>query len=596
MESGPLHRRTSRIAVLLIATIAMAVPVLGTGWSGDDGLVPLDDGWWFRAGDDPGWAAPDLDHADWERVDLPHVWAEGGHPGHRQRGWYRRVVELPGPVAGDRLLALRMGTVRNAYRLYLDGRPVGGVGALPPDPRVNHDRVRIQPIPPELLEDGRLVIAVRVWGGSDLAVVTAGAGFHSGPVLLGDHGELVRRPDGRGHAEADPGDPVRCHRSLFPLPVRSQPRTAAPFLVRPDGAAAGPAHAHPDPVEAPVRAVLRSPGEDRERQPFPGPRVPDRAGLGGTRRPADWWMRLFQALFLGFSLVLLAIPGLEIHYLIRPAWQAASLALVLPMSWVIGNAALHGSRSGRILGLALLAFIAFAVNDLLVNMGVMDGIRLIPVGFLGVLVAMGVILADRFSGLLESLETQVALVPAPGNWRPANDALAAANERLRLRSRIDPLTDLLNRRGFVAEVEAERNRVDRGAQAFGLLLLDVDFFKRFNDDHGHACGDQVLCEVARVLETQTREVDRVGRWGGEEFLILLPETDVEGLARVAEKLRAAIAARVVECEGRQLGVTATFGAALLRDGETFEACLERADQALYFGKDNGRNRVELADG
>lgn len=580
--------------MLLIATIAMAVPVLGIGWSGGDGLVPLGDGWWFRAGDDPGWAAPDLDHADWERVDLPHVWADGGLPGHGQRGWYRRVVELPPPAAEDRPLALRMGTVRNAYRLYLDGRPVGGVGALPPDPRVNHDRVRIQPIPPELLEDGRLVIAVRVWGGSDLAVVTAGAGFHSGPVLLGDHGELVR--------DLTVEDtPKLILATLFAaiglyflyLFVRSR-------VLRPHfwfGLTALPLALH---------MLTQTQWKHQFGLSFEVLEKIESVSLflvlvflielvwAVLERPADWWMRLFQALFLGFSLVLLAIPGLEIHYLIRPAWQAASLALVLPMSWVIGNAALHGSRSGRILGLALLAFIAFAVNDLLVNMGVMDGIRLIPVGFLGVLVAMGVILADRFSGLLESLETQVAL--RTRELEAANDALAAANERLRLRSRMDPLTDLLNRRGFVAEVEAERNRVDRGAQAFGLLLLDVDFFKRFNDDHGHACGDQVLCEVARVLETQTREVDRVGRWGGEEFLILLPETDVDGLARVAEKLRAAIAARVVECEGRQLGVTATFGAALLRDGETFEACLERADQALYFGKDNGRNRVELADG
>ena len=207
---------------------------------------------------------------------------------------------------------------------------------------------------------------------------------------------------------------------------------------------------------------------------------------------------------------------------------------------------------------------------------------------------MGVILADRFSSLLESLETQVAL--RTHELKAANDALASANEQLQVRSRMDPLTELLNRRGFIEEVEVERRRVERGGRTCGLLLLDVDFFKRFNDDHGHACGDQVLCEVARVLQKQTREVDRVGRWGGEEFLVLLPETDADGLARVAKKLRAAIAARVIECEGRPLGITATIGAALLRDGETFEACLERADQALYAGKNNGRDRVELADG
>jgi diguanylate cyclase (GGDEF)-like protein len=592
VEPGPLHRRTSRIALLLITAVALAVPAPCTGASDDGSPIRLDDGWWFRAGDDPDRAAPDPDQGGWDRVEIPHSWPDAGLPGHDQIGWYRRVVELPELAPDGRPLALRMGTVRNAYGLYLDGRPVGGVGSLPPDPRVNHDRVLIQPIPPELLADGRLVIAVRVWGGTALEIATAGAGFRSGPVLLGVHGELVRRL-------AAEDTPKQILATLFAaiglyfLYLFARNRGLRPHLWF--GLTALPLAVH---------VLTQTQWKYQSGLSFLLLEKIESISLflvfvflaelirAVLERPPDWWMRLFQALFLGFALALLVIPGLDVHYLIRPAWQAVSVAVILPMTWVIGSAAVHGSRSGRILGLALLAFIVFAVNDLLVNMGLLNGVLLIPAGFLGVLVAMGVILADRFSGLLESLEIQVAA--RTRELEAANDALAAANERLRLRSRMDPLTDLLNRRGFVAEVEAERKRVERGARTFGLLLLDVDFFKRFNDDHGHACGDQVLCEVARVLESQTREVDRVGRWGGEEFVILLPETDTDGLARVAEKLRAAIAALAVRCEGQQLGVTATFGAALPGDGETFEACLERADQALYAGKDNGRNRVEMA--
>lgn len=548
--------------------------------------------WSFRPGDDRAWAGPGLDDSGWQQVRVPHLWSADGFADPQQRAWYRRVVELPVPAADARPLALRMGAVRNAYELWLDGRPVGGVGALPPDPDVNYDRIRVYPIPPELLADGRLVIAVRVWGGNDLAVRSRGGGLYAGPVLLGDHGALV-------HELAVEDMTKLVFAALFGLVglyflylfVRSRALRSS-FWFGATSLALAPWVI----TQSQWKYSLDLPWLVLEK-------------IEGTSfmlvlvlmiqlvwtvlgRRADWWMRVFQGLLLLLAALVLLVPGLDIHNRVRAFWQYAALASGPAVIWVIASTALRGNRDARVLLGGLLVFTVFATHDLIVNMGAGDGMRLIPLGFLAILTSMGVILADRFASLLDTLESQVE--QRTGELREANDALAAANERLKARSRLDPLTGLLNRRGFEEEVAAELRRVERGAEPPALVLLDVDHFKRFNDEHGHACGDQVLCDVSELLRARTREVDRVGRWGGEEFVLLLPATDAAGLVQATEKLRAAIEAHEVEFEDRRLGVTATFGAAVLRDGESFEACLERADQALYAGKAGGRNRVELA--
>ena len=125
-------------------------------------------------------------------------------------------------------------------------------------------------------------------------------------------------------------------------------------------------------------------------------------------------------------------------------------------------------------------------------------------------------------------------------------------------------------------------------------MIDIDHFKSINDTHGHACGDEALRSVVRALQSMLRTTDILGRFGGEEFLVLLPELDEQGALIAAERLRAKVAANVVEFEGKRLSPTISLGLALHAADETGDRLIARADEALYAAKRNGRNRVELA--
>lgn len=158
----------------------------------------------------------------------------------------------------------------------------------------------------------------------------------------------------------------------------------------------------------------------------------------------------------------------------------------------------------------------------------------------------------------------------------------------------DPLTQLRNRRFMMEVAQHEAAVFERDGRPLSILLGDVDHFKRINDHHGHAVGDEALRAIARVLREGVREVDHVARWGGEEFLVLLPSTELDEALQVAERLRVAVQA-LAEVDGRRgLGLSITLGLAELQQGEGIEQALVRADRALYDGKQGGRNRVVLA--
>jgi len=147
-----------------------------------------------------------------------------------------------------------------------------------------------------------------------------------------------------------------------------------------------------------------------------------------------------------------------------------------------------------------------------------------------------------------------------------------------------PLTGLPNRRALEMALEREAARVDRGERPFSLVLLDLDDFKRWNDERGHPEGDRLLREVARFLVAQVRQGDLVGRWGGEEFALLLPATGPREALAIAERLRQGL---------RALGITGSFGVAAYRGG--LQDLYRRADEALYRAKALGKDRVAQAD-
>jgi two-component system, cell cycle response regulator len=154
----------------------------------------------------------------------------------------------------------------------------------------------------------------------------------------------------------------------------------------------------------------------------------------------------------------------------------------------------------------------------------------------------------------------------------------------------DELTELPNRRGAMRQIDVLISRARRHGHQLALLLIDADRFKAVNDEHGHAVGDVVLREIAARLRERVRREDVVGRWGGEEFVVALPETTPDGAAAVAESLRSAIAQTAIAAEASVLDVTVSIGVAAWT-GQEIEDLIERADRALYAAKAAGRDRV-----
>jgi diguanylate cyclase (GGDEF)-like protein len=162
-------------------------------------------------------------------------------------------------------------------------------------------------------------------------------------------------------------------------------------------------------------------------------------------------------------------------------------------------------------------------------------------------------------------------------------------------SRTDYLTGVLNRRAISRRLEQVVAQTLRGAKRFCIILLDIDHFKQVNDRHGHQAGDQVLKHCVEKLQNCMRESDELGRWGGEEFLILAPETELAEAQNLAHRLCHELAKSSYVYQQDEISVTASFGVTSYHKGENLGSCLRRTDEALYDAKAAGRNCVVVAD-
>jgi diguanylate cyclase (GGDEF)-like protein len=176
----------------------------------------------------------------------------------------------------------------------------------------------------------------------------------------------------------------------------------------------------------------------------------------------------------------------------------------------------------------------------------------------------------------------------------ASNELRRQKEAAELLARTDELTGLPNRRAFYEAANHEIQRALRYGVPLTLVLTDIDHFKSINDNYGHHVGDAVLQAFARSLSASIREVDLAGRWGGEEFVILMPNTSLEEALQVAERMRLAVAGTPMRAGRHSFGYTTSFGVATFStDVPTLDALLSRADEALYRAKERGRNRIEI---
>lgn len=197
------------------------------------------------------------------------------------------------------------------------------------------------------------------------------------------------------------------------------------------------------------------------------------------------------------------------------------------------------------------------------------------------------LMAERIAASQENLQQQVAV---------ATQELRQQKEAAEMLARVDALTGVASRRAFTERAELEIQRALRYRQPLCVVMVDLDRFKRVNDTYGHSVGDAVLVAFAQAIMHEVREVDMVGRLGGEEFAVLLPGIAGEEAMRVAERMRQAVESRQLMVGGQPLRFTASFGVSEFDGIElNMAGLLARADSALYHAKNTGRNRVVFAD-
>jgi two-component system cell cycle response regulator len=174
------------------------------------------------------------------------------------------------------------------------------------------------------------------------------------------------------------------------------------------------------------------------------------------------------------------------------------------------------------------------------------------------------------------------------------EQLVSAREQLRVQATHDSLTGFLNRFAILEALNREVTRSAREGTPAAVIMADLDHFKQVNDTYGHAAGDDVLRESARRMLSSIRAYDSIGRYGGEEFLIIAPGCSVDEATIQAERLRASVSAAAIDADGSAVLMTMSVGVAATREGKRADDLLRAADEALYQAKDGGRNRVEIS--
>ncbi len=202
----------------------------------------------------------------------------------------------------------------------------------------------------------------------------------------------------------------------------------------------------------------------------------------------------------------------------------------------------------------------------------------------------------KLANLANSFTVMIGMICLYSYEEKLRKNIFAVNKKMEFMAFTDPLTKLENRRSMRVSLKQEINRHERKSISFSIIIIDIDKFKLFNDLHGHDCGDFVLIKVAETLLSNLRKQDIAARWGGEEFMILLPETDICGAKVVAEKLKTIISKSPFVFNNKlKLIITATFGVSEFNSSENIDYMIKKADEALYKGKQSGRNCVVTSE-
>ncbi len=302
------------------------------------------------------------------------------------------------------------------------------------------------------------------------------------------------------------------------------------------------------------------------------------------RKPTGGFARALQ----GFALAVSPLPFYGRAPLFVPLLACGGLLLgALARAFRTGR---EGDPDSRLVARGILVLVLCLLADLAMLLGWLPQVpALAIVGFAALFFASARSLGNRFDRDYHELGTLRRDLERRIEERTLE--LQEANQRLQEASRTDSLTGLLNRRGFLEKGEAEIERSRRARRPCCIVMADADLFKRINDMHGHAAGDVALQGLAALLRSSSRSQDPVARWGGEEFILLLAETDLYGATQACEGIRRKIAAQPLRVGELEIPITLSFGLAEHRADRTLEATIAHADAALYRAKADGRDRV-----
>jgi len=558
----------------------------------DERTLSLAGRWQFKPGDDPAWAAAALDDRTWASIQVPKSWGRQGFADVYGMAWYRIRVRVPWSV--DQPLALALGKIDSAYEVYVGGRRLGGAGRLPPSPAMEYDRHRLYVVPASTREpDGSLVVALRVWRAAGKSPGAAGpveGRFEIGP---------IERVTERALLEES------WQLALVLLFAAAGVFHVALRLLRPGTAAYGWFGLLA--IESAVYAFLRSQWKYLLLDDFVALKKTEHLMIYLVPatflqflwvffgRPVPRAVRALQVIVLVGGAVVVAAPGLDLALRMLPAIQLAALAAAVSGTLFIAPLVRAGDPEARLLGFGALCVALTIASDFLTERNVVVAPRLVVYGFAVLVFGMSLALANRFHRVLGEVDTLRRDLEQRVDARTRE--LSAAYSRMEELALHDGLTGLLNRRALQDRAHAVLAAARRQRKPFAVALIDIDHFKRVNDTFGHLAGDEVLSEVAQRLTAAVRAPDDVGRWGGEEFLMLLADADETAAIAAAERLRAAMQRPIATAEG-PVSVTLSIGVAAVAAPELGTARLDvlvrEADAALYRAKAAGRNRVDAA--
>jgi len=575
----------AKLGILLVATIAAA----GCQSVGTDPVRSLAGSWAWHAGDDARFADPAYDDSAWERLQVPGSWGRQGHDDVFGIAWYRLKVHVP-PVPKGQLLGVTIGRVNAAYELFVDGVNVGGVGQLPPNPVQEYDRHATYPLAPSESRS-EITLALRVWRPPDRHPGESGP--NGGPFEIGPLPVLLERAK---TAEVDRLVLVCVFAVaavyVFGLwllrPASSEFAWFAVMAVVCGGYSF---------LLTQWKYVLWSDFIVMKKTEhlllYLAPPAVIEFLWAFLRRRVPLWLRAAQAMFIAGGVAVVLVPGLTFALFLLPYLELVALGTAVVCLAYLAYWAWRGDRNATVVGVGLLALTLAMLHDAAVDRVVTVGPRIAAYGFAVMVIGMALSLATRFHRAVEGLDTLSRELE--GRVQQRTTELADAYRRMEELALRDALTNLLNRRAIEQRAVAGLAHSRRRTLPYSLALIDVDHFKRINDTYGHATGDRVIVAVAQALSGVVRVSDDVARWGGEEFLVLLPDSDGQAALAAAERMRAAVErVPLVDDDGRTIHATISVGVASTATAELpnqFEELTRLADAALYAAKQAGRNRV-----